>query len=272
MKDKHFDFSDRVVLNYWSGDISESLRDIIVHNCNYFDKLYLIVTNNDQIFSKLPDNLIIHRTTDDDILNNFFSDKALIDKIKEIGHGAISDILCYFSKWYLNSEMNSNYPKVMYSDTNTIIWNQFLINELFSIDKVGIYLKPSEGFYARYYYENYISSDFSLDLKTPDMNSRWLEVIKDTLLNNPSRYTLLGPSLLQKDYAKPLYKVLPIVPNEVNPGSIYEGFIEVSHKDNSLGLGLSNTLYESAGYTLQTLSLLRENSVKLKFNRICNTK
>jgi hypothetical protein len=275
MKDEHFDKLKKIGICYWEGELKGYLIKLLNHNSQYLDELILVLGEGSKVDREsLSSKINIMEFSREGLVKRCLGDNVpseVLNKLISSTSAMMSDLLCYTSNFFLNNY----YERVMYFDLNTLLWNPFMINELFSVNKFPktskIRMFEEEGVYLSNGFKSYLSSDFSIVDKECDLREVIVNFIRDNA--QLTNYCLLGPIFLAWLYslrfANPRYdviEILPIEPNSLDPLNISR-VTELKHKPHSIGVTMSNTQYKSIGYAIDDIMIYDDNTCKVYFKQ-----
>lgn len=273
MQDEHFKTLNKIGVCYWEGELTGYLIKLLNHNSQYFDELILVSTPESKINrDSLNKNIELSIFSREGLIKRCLSEKVpeeVLRKLAESTSAMVSDLLCYTSNFFFYNYYN----RIMYFDLNTLLWNPFMINELFSINKFPktnkIRLFYEEGAYLSNGFQKYLSSDFSVVDNECDLREVIVDYLRRRLDDNS--YCLLGPTFLS--YLKsieleyPTIEVLPIEPNPLDPLDLCS-VVTLRHKPHSIGVTMSNTQCKSVGYSISDIHINDDNTCKIYLSKM----
>lgn len=250
---------EKIGVSLWIGDIPNYIISVIKNNAKLFDKFYLI-TDKDYF-----DNQNITVLNIDNFIN-FIKEFWKVNRV-DIGPAQLSDILCYYPLEVLDS-YGIIIDKVLYVDTDYVIYNRFLLNEIF--EKMDKFILKDHAVRFQTLGTMYFNSAVSLDSRKAyklegDNKITWYH-LKSALhkaigsylrSNDRSKYTQIGPSLINGDN---MYKYRSIFESSIDtisvqPGIITSGENKFDLKPECLGVHITQSHFKPLGFSVSGWSL-----------------
>jgi len=262
---------NRLGITYWTGkNFKNYYFKILENNLKYFDQLF-IVTDEPKLFKNYKVDII--KMSNNELIDTFvnFDNSSGFDfrnKLNELTPGSLSDIPFYIGRYLVSKYLNKEIGPVIYFDFNTVIWNQWLIDDLsYRCTENKLYIKYSPGYYAYNDFKPYLSGDFGVDFKTKKDTEILVTKISKYSSRIKNKYTILGPSFLNEvtNNISSLVQPLEIISNELDPQLLVRGTQKVSHISRSIGFSLSESLINKANLKLDDLLINDDKTMYLKF-------
>lgn len=247
---------EKIGVSLWIGRIPTWICNALIHNSMLFDKFFLISDSNELMNEGNIKVLDIERFNKWVIKN--YGDVNLP------GAAQMSDILCYFAKKIMKEAYDIKVDGIMCVDADYIIYNRFLLNEIFSTGgrfhlKDQAVRKDSLG---REYFNTAVSMDCDANyddkFATPNIIINW-EYVK-SLLNTEiqkylstgdfSHYTQIGPHLINGDLFNEFKFIYDsnIGTISIQPGIITSGENKFDLKPNCLGVHVTQSHFKPLGF------------------------
>lgn len=248
-------------VSFWVGSTLPKVESqCINNNANYFDEFYLICN---QRFSTVSDKV------------TQLIDPSILIKLQDLGGEDLkkllpfpfkanygSDMMTYFTKKALEL-FGLECEKVMYLDTDYIVYNQFMIREIFDHYNNQFLLLKENNFYTRYKQDSYINACWSYDSGNDD-NRRSKDLTDFLRTVGNEHYACMGPHFTNREEILRLANILNANPHTFDPRLITVGWNTVKMNPNSLGCHLALTLPREIGYHCQDI-YIDKPLIKLNF-------
>lgn len=249
---------ERIGVSLWIGELPFWIHKALVHNSMLFDKFYLISDSNE-----LMDEGNI-KTIDIECFNRWVIKNY--GNIKLPGGAQMSDILCYFAKKIMREAYGIRVDGIMYIDADYIIYNRFLLNEIFS--KGGRFHLKDQAVRIDSLGDEYFNTAVSMDcdanydirvISLP-LVQKWKD-LKDFLntkikkyltVGDFNHYTQIGPHLINGDELKDL-KILyesNIGTISIQPGILTSGENKFDLKPTCLGVHVTQSHFKPLGFSV----------------------
>lgn len=277
--DKHFNkFNNkRIGLCCWFGEIPNYVKDLLNQNSEYFDTIYFIT---DSAIEVETSRIAVLKFSQSEVINSLGFGEFL-HKILKIGPAAVSDLLFYFPKKFLKNYLETDEEnRVMYFDTNMLIWSQNLVNQLFNrIDLEGkLFIKKNQNHYLDGASCGYYSSNFSVDDKLSFNDEVLLRILLEYLrTDTTNRYTLLGPTFLNNEElnkkCEGLFRTsVQLKSAEIDLNNIHAGMEYLYHQNRypmTIGFTISHTLIKSCGFKIKAFGISGYGDyIKISYERL----
>lgn len=250
------DVRRKVGVSLWLGQsVPTFVLDCINNNMKYFQDFYFITNDKDNISEGIvildPDKLLNYV---DKYLENV-EDKTYARS--DMHPAQISDILCY-KGLEIMKEYGVDLQALMVVDTDIFLYNQFLINELFSNCKDYCCFKD-ENLYIKYLPNEYTyNTGCSFSCIEEDKELKDLidaEVMRR--LSKSMRYTAIGPGLVNSPvfrsrFEKGVYSS-NIQPFSFDPHTANYGRNIYKVKKYSLGLHITHSIVKEIGLDIDVV-------------------
>lgn len=254
---------EKIGVSLWLGESPFWIRKALIHNSMLFDKFYLISDSNELM------NEGNIKTIDIECFN-----KWVIKNYGDVslpGAAQMSDILCYFAKRIMKEAYDIKVDGIMCVDADYIIYNRFLLNEIFSKGS-RFHLKDQAvriDSLGNEYFNTAVSMDcdanYDEEVTPLPLVQRWKDLkdiieaeIEDYLTTGDySHYTQIGPHLIngsELEEFKILYRS-KIGTISIQPGILTSGENKFDLKPECLGVHVTQSHFKPLGFIVSGWSL-----------------
>jgi hypothetical protein len=249
-----------VGVSFWMGDkIPRVEAACINNNALYFDEFYLLCNKE---FANIASN--VHQIVSPSLTNDIpFAGGPELRKLLPTpfkpNYG--SDMMTYFAREILSLYGVTRY-KVMYMDTDYLVYNQFMVREIFDHYDEKFLLLKENNYYTCYQKDWYINACWSFDSGQPEeiRAKALIDHLKD---KGNTHYSCMGPHFTNSHHEL-FAEILNAEPHTFDPRLISSGWNTVNMNPNSLGCHLALTVPREIGYRCTDIDI-EKPVFKLKF-------
>lgn len=234
---------EKVGVSIWTGSMDEYIFDIIVKNSRLFDRFYFITDNLNRLNSA--------SSLDVKILEEWVESKF---KVKDLAGNFLADILSYNAWEILNKVYGIKCDKVLKVDTDYLIYNRWLLAELFDKCDDFILFKDHNTYFKGNEY--YVNAAMSFSNGPSSVSTSINNRIKDILTIEDLEYTSIGPRLSNQYKDRMFSPYADIDTISIQPGILTVGVNIFDLSPKALGVHLTHSLIKKCGFKIEAVSLI----------------